>query len=104
MSPDGRWVAFVTESQTNSNNIELWDGATGHTVLATPAIDGTTGANGICDRPELSADGRFLVFTSLADNLVTNTLTHDFNVFVRDLEKGQTIDHLGRNRNRDWRR
>jgi Tol biopolymer transport system component len=90
ISPNGRWVAFVTESQTNSNNITLWDGAMGDTVLATPAIDGSTGANGICGRPELSADGRFLVFTSIADNLVTNTLTHDFNVFVRDLEKGQT--------------
>ena len=92
MSPDGRWVAFLTAPDSDRNDIELWDGDTGNSILATPARDGVTGANGLCDMPELSADGRFLVFTSLADNLVTNTFTEDgaINVFIRDLVNGQT--------------
>ena len=92
MSPDGRWVAFLTAPEADRNDIELWDGDTGNTILATPDLDGITGANGFCDMPELSADGRFLVFTSSADNLVTNTFADDgdVNVFIRDLVHGHT--------------
>ena len=90
MTPDGRWLAYLTPTLDNLNDIELWDSQTGTTVLATPALDGSSGADGFCDMPELSSDGRFLVFISNAGNLVTNEIGGAFNVFVRDVEAAQT--------------
>ena len=90
MTPDGRWLAYQTAALDNRNDIELWDGDTGVTLLATPALDGISGADGFCDMPELSADGRFLVFTSNAGNLVTNGIDASSNVFVRDTVAAQT--------------
>jgi Tol biopolymer transport system component len=90
MTPNGRWLAYQTAALENRNDIELWDGDTGITILATPALDGISGADGFCDMPELSADGRFLVFTSNAGNLVTNRIDASSNVFVRDTVAAQT--------------
>ncbi len=90
MTPDGRWLAYLTPTLNNRNDIEIWDSQTGATLPATPALDGSSGADGLCDMPELSADGRFLVFIGNPGNLVTNQTGGEFNVFVRDLEAGQT--------------
>ncbi len=49
-------------------------------------------ASGNSLMPQFSADGRFLVFLSHAPNLVTNDdLAPYLDVFVRNLESGQTI-------------
>ncbi len=42
-------------------------------------------------RPHLSASGRFAVFRSYADNLVSGDTNAVIDVFVRDLARGQTI-------------
>jgi Tol biopolymer transport system component len=89
-TPDGRWLAYQTATTDHQNNIELWDGDTGVILLATVALDGSSGAAGFCDAPELSADGRFLVFTSNAGNLVTNLIQGSANVFVRDTVAAST--------------
>ena len=89
-TPDGRWLAYQTATTDHQNNIELWDGDTGAVLLATVALDGSSGADGFCDAPELSADGRFLVFTSNAGNLVTNVVENSSNVFVRDTVAAHT--------------
>ena len=60
------------------------------TAASTTPLPGTTGGSGSYS-PSFSADGRFLVFTSRANNLVTkdsNTIWLD--VFVRDLLNGTT--------------
>ena len=51
-----------------------------------------TGEQAILDSftPELSADGRFLVFTSFASNLVTFDDNEGSDVFVRDLQASMT--------------
>jgi Tol biopolymer transport system component len=90
MSPDGRWLAYLTPTLDYRNDVVLWDGQTGNTILATPAFEGGAGTDGFCDMPELSADGRFLVFISSAGNLVTNDTGGTFNVFVRDIQAGRT--------------
>lgn len=62
-SDDGRYVAWVAPG-----DIIYWrDCQAGETRSITP------GANGSCRRPILSADGRFVAYTSLARNLVVNT-------------------------------
>jgi Tol biopolymer transport system component len=38
----------------------------------------------------MSADGRYVAFTSLASNLVANDTNNDFDVFIRDRHAGTT--------------
>jgi len=47
-------------------------------------------ANGGSDTPSVSADGRFIAFSSLADNLVPGDANGVVDVFVHDRQSGQT--------------
>ena len=84
ISADGRWVVFssgadniVPPDQNNEYDIFLLDRRTGRVRNLTPGADGTS------DAPRISADGRRVVFVSLADNLVPGSAdpavaTHTF--------------------------
>ncbi|UTI62621.1 hypothetical protein NBH00_14770 [Paraconexibacter antarcticus] len=56
----------------------------GATQLVSVAVDGGP-ANGPSFEPDVSADGRFVAFTSLASNLVAGDTNGVADVFVRDL-------------------
>ena len=56
-------------------------------VRASAGPDGEE-ANGASGEPDLSADGRLLVFTSRADNLVPGDTNNGDDVFVRNMETG----------------
>jgi Tol biopolymer transport system component len=93
MTPDGRFVAFLANANgvTASNTcILLWDAQTGTSVLASGDLAGTVPTNSICGWPSITPDGRFVAFMSTATNLVTNTLTGEFHLNVRDLHSGST--------------
>ena len=47
-------------------------------------------ANGASELPTISADGRFIAFRSLADNLVSSDTNATWDVFVRDQATGVT--------------
>ena len=89
MSPDGRYVAYVSGIR-NTNAIYLWDAQTGSNTLVSVSLDNITPATGFCDSPVISANGQFVAFISSAANLVTNTLAGDCHVYVRDLQAGIT--------------
>ncbi len=59
------------------------------TSLISVASDGTQ-ANSSCAEPAISANGRFVVFHSAADNLVEADANGELDVFVHDRESGQT--------------
>jgi hypothetical protein len=94
ISTNGRFVAFSSEADNlvpNDTNgyrdIFVRDLLSGTNILASVAADGS-GANGISTEPVLSADGRFVAFTSTATNLVSGA-TNDFgDVYIRDLLAG----------------
>ena len=95
ISADGRYVAFtslsnLTESarDLDGSNIYVRDRQTGKTNLISVAPDGTPG-NGDSFRPGISADGQWLVFTSVATDLVEGDTNNIADVFVRDI-RGQT--------------
>jgi len=95
-SADGRYVVFASEADnlvpddTNEyRDVFVRDVVNSTNILVTAAANGL-GADGISFGPAISGDGRYVVFTSHADNLVAgdNNLASD--VFVRDLQAGTT--------------
>jgi Tol biopolymer transport system component len=103
ISGDGRFVAFAASStnlvpdDTNGEvDIFVHDRGTGTTERVSVASDGTQ-ANNQSQDPSISADGRYVVFESWADNLVvgdTNAGDDDpfsgSDIFWHDRETGET--------------
>ncbi|MFN0244011.1 MAG: TolB family protein [Planctomycetota bacterium] len=94
LSADGRHVAFESSS-SSFGGTNIWrdvyvhDRETGRTTLVSRATWGGD-ANFPSESPAISADGRYVAFTSMASDLVvgdTNGLT---DIFVRDLQKSKT--------------
>ncbi|MEU8077956.1 DNRLRE domain-containing protein [Catellatospora citrea] len=109
VSADGRYVAFASDADNLSDaddnahtNIFVRDLTTGTTTYVSRA-DGADGAaaTGPSADPSISADGRYVAFSSTAPNLSTqdeDTCMSLFwglpepcsNIFVRDLQAGTT--------------
>ncbi|HMS61261.1 MAG TPA: hypothetical protein PKD63_03205, partial [Solirubrobacteraceae bacterium] len=98
-SADGRFVVFASDSDGLSpdddntlTNIFVRDRTSGTTTLVSRA-SGAAGAasNGFSSDPTISDDGRYVAFSSRADNLVANDTDTDSDVFVRDRQTDTTI-------------
>ncbi|HWR73054.1 MAG TPA: hypothetical protein VN604_07780, partial [Nitrospirota bacterium] len=61
----------------------------GTTVAVSIDRAGNTG-NDHSNTPAISADGRYVAFQSLADDLVPGDTNKKWDIFVRDLQKGET--------------
>jgi trimeric autotransporter adhesin len=97
ISGDGRFVAFSSDATTlvpNDTNgftdIFLRDTCVGAAAGCLPSVirlsvatDGTQ-SDGISSQPAISANGRYVVFVSSADNLVPGDTNQFDDVFVRD--------------------
>lgn len=59
--------------------------------VADPALAASVSGNGLSTPSEISPDGRFVVFSSLASNLATNDDNHYSDVFRRDRQLGTTL-------------
>ncbi len=97
LSTSARFVAFVSEADNlvpgdtnHCRDVFVHDQLTGSNLLASIAADGVTSANAQSFEPTLSADGRYVAFTSFATNLVTGVTNDLGNVYVRDLQTGTT--------------
>ena len=96
ISDDGRFVAFYSRATNlvpgDTNGVPdlfVHDRQTGETTRVSVATDGTE-ANEASDDPKLSADGRYVVFHSEADNLVSGDTNDTDDVFIRDRLAGTT--------------
>jgi len=97
ISDDGRYVAFESFSATNlvpadTNNradVFVHDRQTGQTVRASLGDLGVQGNND-STWASISADGRFVAFSSDASNLVSGDTNANTDAFVRDLLLGTT--------------
>ncbi len=96
ISADGRHVAFqswatnFTPNDTNAvPDVFVHDRQTGTTTLVSVGLLGEHG-NAISDMCSISGDGRYVAFRSGASNLVTGDLYGYFDIFVRDVQAGQT--------------
>jgi len=97
MTPDGRYVAFVSHETspifgtTTNIGVRVWDRLTGSNVLASIAMNGQFPSNTISEAPCMTPDGRFVAFRSYSTNLVTGTASNLFHIYVRDLQSGTTV-------------
>src|SRR5438477_429432 len=102
ISADGRYIAFdsfdggyVSADNNNAYDVFVRDMTTDTTELISSAdaaaqsltADGISSVSG----NSVSADGRFVMFVSLADNLTANDTNDYQDVFVRDLQTGTNI-------------
>jgi Tol biopolymer transport system component len=90
LSADGRIVAFATEAtnlvpgDTNeAADIVVFDRVSGGLERVSVGSDGALG-NRAGDSPSISADGRFVAFSSEATNLVSGDTNKRADIFVRD--------------------
>lgn len=98
ISANGQFVAFVTDKAllpidtNNRSDIYVRDIATKRTILV--SINHTQAASGnqASQDPVMTPDGRFVLFSSYADDLTENiTSTKGLgNIFLRDLKLGTT--------------
>ncbi len=106
ISADGRYIAFHSyatnlvkqdvnnfcqnyDGSTNCPDIFIHDLQSGKTRLVSIASDGTQ-TDGTSGNPAISGNGRYIAFTSKADNLVPNDTNEVSDVFVHDMTTGQT--------------
>jgi Tol biopolymer transport system component len=96
ISADGRYVAFdswadnLVDIATNIwEDVFVHDRQTGATELISVASDGTPG-NEPSLSPIISADGRYVAFTSRATNLVSGDTNLSGDVFIHDRSTGVT--------------
>ena len=93
LSADGRFVAFssdvqnLTPDDTNARSDSfIHDRETGHTTRVSVDSNGNQ-ANDSSSHPALSADGRFVVFSSNAQNLIPDDTNAQGDIFVHDREQ-----------------
>jgi Tol biopolymer transport system component len=96
VSADGRYVAFcsnasnlVSDDTNDVADIFLHEYLTGQTTRVSVTSDGIQ-ANAGSDSPFISADGRYVTFTSIARNLVSGDTNGYADVFVHDRQTAQT--------------
>lgn len=89
LNDDGSLVAFE-ERSPGTTNIVVRNLTTGESGRVSAGAGGTVPGNGRSIRPLLSRDGRFVVFTSWASNLVADDRNRASDVFVRDRWNGIT--------------
>ncbi|MFO0974391.1 MAG: immunoglobulin domain-containing protein [Phycisphaerae bacterium] len=103
MSANGRWVAFVSAADdlgpadTNGlDDVYIADRTNGQIIRASLPSGGGE-PNGASDQPSLSADGRFLVFASLASNIVAFDPNQSSDCFLldRDADTDGVFDEPG---------
>ncbi len=96
ISTDGHYVSFrsaatnlVTGDSNGINDIFVRDRQAGTTERVSVGPGGAQ-SNGDSDASDVSADGRYVTFNSIASNLVAGDGNDDYDVFLRDRLNGTT--------------
>ncbi len=97
LSADGRFLAFrsyarnlVSDDTNDTDDIFVYDQQAGETTRVSVSSDGSENRYNSFE-PKISADGRYVVFTSFASGLVNSDVVTHSDVFVHDRETGQTV-------------
>jgi hypothetical protein len=90
MTPDGRFITFVGNTDTSGTNssVFVWDAQSGVATLVSTNVNGTVPTNSVCDSPTIDPSGRWLTYFCTATNLTTNVASGDFHLYLQDLQAG----------------
>ena len=96
ISSDGRYVAFqsyasnlVTDDTNGYQDVFVYDRQTRTTQRVSVDSSGTQ-ANSQSSNPSISSDGRYVAFSSHANNLVTGDTNYTWDIFVYDRQTRTT--------------
>jgi len=105
LSANGRYVAFqsdasnfMPEDDNQTTDIFVHDRETNATQIVSISSKGKQG-NSTSSEPVTSADGRYIAFHSYATNLVSKDTNKRVDVFLHDLETGETTRVSVKNKN-----
>ena len=97
ISADGRWVTFASSASTlvsgdtnSTEDVFVYDRVTRSTERVSLGSAGEQG-NGDSYGPAISADGRYVAFTSSASNLAPGDGNDQLDIFVRDRVARTTV-------------
>jgi Tol biopolymer transport system component len=93
MTPDGRFVAFVANTNVAAGTatcVCVWDAQTGRAALASGNLSNAVAAGSTCDWPALDDSGRYVAFLSSSTNVVTNRVVGDSHLYLRDMQAAST--------------
>jgi Tol biopolymer transport system component len=98
ITPDGRFIAFVVNSNVNSysghvlnSSVYLWDAQTATMTLVSCDTNNAVPTNSVSCQPAIDSSGQFVIFLSNATGLTTNVVAGGFHLYLRDLLAGSTI-------------
>ncbi len=89
ISGDGEWIVFETDASlqpsdwNNVTDVYLYEVDTGTITRVSQNTDGTQ-SNGASSNPQLSSDGRYIVFESAGSNLIANDTNGAVDIFLYD--------------------
>jgi hypothetical protein len=86
MTPDGAQIVYQVNAQ-----YYLWRQTDASVTLITSSRSGTGPSNGLGQNAVISDDGRFVVFTSDATDLVAEPVGPGFQIYRRDTFTGQMV-------------
>ncbi len=96
ISPDGRFIMYdssdssiVPNDTNNASDVFVLDRQSGVTERVSVASDGTQ-ANSDSGGESISADGRYVAFSSIASNLAPGDTNSYLDIFLHDRQTGQT--------------
>jgi Tol biopolymer transport system component len=87
VTPDGRFVAYVS---TQGTNVYRWDGQNNTTALVSANQSGAAPIGAVCEWPVVDATGRYVAFFSTATNMTLNPVMGDYNLYIRDIQNATT--------------
>jgi Tol biopolymer transport system component len=97
VSSNGQFIAFYSDADdivpgvTNGfRNVFVRNLALGTNILVSVQTNEVSPGDGLSTDPAISGDGRYVAFTSTADNLVPGDANDALDVFVRDLQNQST--------------
>ncbi len=98
ISADGRWIAFVSQAtdlvprklRAGRSNVFLYDRITGATILVSRSLS-TRSSGDFSGEPAVSADGRYVAFSSDVTDLVNGQTGTADGVFLYDRVTGKTV-------------
>ena len=106
-SADERFVSFVVRSNRagvigTNNQVFLADLLAGTSAMVSDTLDHSRGGDGASDNPVLSADGRYVVYRSSADDIATGPVAAS-GIMLYDRATGSnTVLNLGNGGATDW--